>query len=63
MYHYLPVDVYKTDGGVLFTDTFSRVQTATFLFLGTQKVGEDLVLNRRVKVVKGDIPVAGVSFD
>ncbi|KAI5852789.1 FAS1 domain-containing protein [Morchella snyderi] len=59
MYHYLPVDVYKTDGGVLFTDTFSRVQTATFLFLGTQKVGKDLVLNRRVKVVKGDIPVAG----
>ncbi|RPB00523.1 hypothetical protein L873DRAFT_1788910 [Choiromyces venosus 120613-1] len=59
MHHYVPVDAYRRDSGVLCTDPFSRIHSGIFLFMGVKKVDGVCVINRRVKVVEGNIPVTG----
>lgn len=58
LYHYVPFDAINTTA--LFTDELRKLMMGNFLYLGTQmrNDGEGL-LNRRVKIVEGNIPITG----
>ncbi|KAI9150890.1 FAS1 domain-containing protein [Paramyrothecium foliicola] len=53
-HHYIPNTKLNTTA---FNTTFTRIQTSTYLFVGTQIVNGGLVLNKASKVQEADIPV------
>jgi hypothetical protein len=57
-HHYVPNSQLKTSA---FTTSYTRIQTGSFLFVGTQVVNGQLMLNNVSTVTTGDIPVTSVS--
>ncbi|KAL4938377.1 hypothetical protein BDV06DRAFT_201030 [Aspergillus oleicola] len=55
IHHYVPNSVLKASS---FNETNVRFQTGTYLFIGAQKSGDEIVLNSVAKVVESDISVA-----
>ncbi|KAL4883038.1 FAS1 domain-containing protein [Aspergillus karnatakaensis] len=56
IHHYIPNSVLEMSA---FNETYQRIQTGTYLFIGAQKQNDELVLNQVARVVEGDIPVTG----
>ncbi|KAL5335806.1 hypothetical protein BJX70DRAFT_390422 [Aspergillus crustosus] len=40
-----------------FNETYQRIQTGTYLFIGAELQNDELLLNKVARVVEGDIPV------
>jgi hypothetical protein len=57
-HHYVPNSQLKTSA---FTTSYTRIQTGSFLFVGTQVVDGQLILNNVSTVTTGNIPVTSVS--
>jgi hypothetical protein len=57
-HHYVPNSQLKTSA---FTTSYTRIQTGSFLFIGTQVVNGQLMLNNVSTVTTGNIPVTSVS--
>jgi uncharacterized surface protein with fasciclin (FAS1) repeats len=57
-HHYIPNSILYTAN---FTEEKTRIQTGSYLFLGTQIVDGDLVLNNAATVVEKDLRVTNVS--
>lgn len=57
-HHYIPNSILYAAN---FTEEKTRVQSGSYLFLGTQLVDGDLVLNNAATVVDKDLPVTNVS--
>ena len=57
-HHYIPNSILYTAN---FTEEKTRIQSGSYLFLGTQIVDGDLVLNNAATVVDKDLPVTNVS--
>ncbi|KAL1629889.1 hypothetical protein SLS56_005158 [Neofusicoccum ribis] len=53
-HHYIPNSALKQDD---FNATLSRVQTGSYLYIGTQLIEDTLTLNGVAKVVEADIAV------
>ncbi|KAL3418224.1 hypothetical protein PVAG01_09939 [Phlyctema vagabunda] len=58
-HHYVPNSQLKTS---VFTTTPTRIQTGTFLYIGTQLVDGSLFLNNVSRVTSGDLPVSSVCY-
>jgi uncharacterized surface protein with fasciclin (FAS1) repeats len=57
-HHYVPNSQLETSA---FTTSYTRIQTGSFLFIGTQVVDGQLVLNNVSTVTSGNLPVTSVS--
>lgn len=58
MHHYVPNTRLNSTA---FNQTASRVQSGVYLFIETQKVDGDILLNQVSRVTEADIPVTSVS--
>ncbi|KAL4734922.1 FAS1 domain-containing protein [Aspergillus similis] len=56
IHHYVPNTILKKEN---FNETYQRVQTGSYLFVGAQLDNEELVLNQVAKVVESDISMSG----
>ncbi|KFY59652.1 hypothetical protein V496_05606 [Pseudogymnoascus sp. VKM F-4515 (FW-2607)] len=57
-HHYIPNTQLKTSA---FNTSATRIQTGTFLYIGTQLVGDQLVLNNVSAVIDANLPVTNVG--
>jgi hypothetical protein len=58
-HHYIPNSRLKSSA---FNSSYTRIQTGSFLYIGTQVVERQLMLNNVSVVTTADIPVTNVSF-
>jgi uncharacterized surface protein with fasciclin (FAS1) repeats len=58
-HHYVPNSQLKTSA---FTTSYTRIQTGSFLFVGTQVVNGQLMLNNVSTVTSPNLPVTSVSI-
>lgn len=58
-HHYVPNSQLKT---TTFNSTFTRIQTGSFLYVGTQIVDGSLVLNKVSTVTSANLPVTSVRI-
>ncbi|KAL2793241.1 FAS1 domain-containing protein [Aspergillus keveii] len=54
IHHYVPNTILESS---VFNETYQRFQTGTYLFVGAQTEGDELVLNKVARVVESDIPI------
>lgn len=58
-HHYVPNSRLKSSA---FNSSYTRIQTGSFLYIGTQNVGSQLILNNVSTVTSADIPATSVSI-
>jgi hypothetical protein len=58
-HHYVPNSLLKSSA---FNSSYTRIQTGSFLYIGTQIVASQLMLNNVSTVTSADIPVTSVSI-
>lgn len=56
-HHYIPNSELKTSS---FTAEYTRIQTGSYLYIGTQIVGGKLMLNNVSTVINANLPVTSV---
>ncbi|KAJ0416898.1 FAS1 domain-containing protein [Aspergillus carlsbadensis] len=54
IHHYVPNTILESS---VFNETYQRFQTGTYLFVGAQTEGDNLLLNKVARVVESDIPI------
>lgn len=57
-HHYVPNSQLRSTA---FTASYTRIQTGSFLYIGTQVIGGQLILNNVSSVTTADLPVTSVS--